>query len=136
MITRREYMADSKNLHRVYYGQFITEEMPYIIKQHIGLARLLASKDECFNDISIYKWDAMLYSMYDRRTNKKLRAKDASIAFGNNTAYYTIWHFDHKSVDRRMRWAEDNPSLAGYVCTFKECARQMVERYERENRAD
>lgn len=125
MITRKEYMANSANLHRAYYSQFITEEMEQLIQLHIGLDRLLTSKDEHFNDITdIREWDAMMYSTYDKRDGRKLCAG----WLGNIEAYETRWHFNCHPVIKLMRDAGDVPTLSGYTCTFKECARQMVER--------
>lgn len=128
MITRKEYMANSRELHRAYYRQFITAQMKDIILRELGMKRLSSCNDiEHFNDIPIHRWDAMLYSMYDKRTDRRLWDKRASEEFGNDKAYYTVWHFNRSPVDKLMRSAGDIPSLSGYISTFKECARYMLE---------
>jgi hypothetical protein len=46
--------------HRQYYAQFVTEEMKSRLVQYIGLDRLLESKDEHLNDISLRTWDLFI----------------------------------------------------------------------------
>ena len=131
MITRRDYMNDSPNLHRKYHAQFVLPFMEDMILQFIGLDKLMACKDKHLNDIPIHKWDALLFSLYSKRTGKKLRDTAASEAFGNTKAYHIVWQFDRVPVDKLLLEAGEMPSLATYVCIFKECARQMVERIAR-----
>ena len=52
MITRKEYMSDSSNLHHDYYAQFVTEETKSFVLTRIGMNKLLASKDGHLNDIA------------------------------------------------------------------------------------
>ncbi len=51
MITRKQYMADSKNLHARFFEQFITEETVSFIERNIGIEKLKASKCPHLNDV-------------------------------------------------------------------------------------
>ena len=53
MITRKEYMKDSKKLHQAYYLQFATECTKREILETIGLDNLLASNDKHLNDVKL-----------------------------------------------------------------------------------
>lgn len=59
MITRKEYMADSRNLHHAYYLQFATKSTFSIVHMRIGVEAILASTDPHMNDIPLGKWDAL-----------------------------------------------------------------------------
>lgn len=59
VITRREYLRDSKKLHHKYYLQFATKKTYEIVKVNIGLYNILESKDERFNDIPLQRWDRL-----------------------------------------------------------------------------
>ena len=122
MLMRKDYMKDGKNLHRAYYAQFITPEMEDMILKNIGLDRLMSSIDKNLNDIDLSLWDSMMFSLYDKRTGKRVPTH----MLGN--VYRVSWNFDHKIVDKLFKEAGDGPSLAGYTCIFKECAKQLVER--------
>lgn len=123
MLMRKDYIQAGKNLHRAYYAQFITPEMEDMILKNIGLDRLMSSIDKNLNDIDLSLWDSMMFSLYNKRTGKKV----ASEAYGNK-AYRIVWQFDRIPVDRLLWEAGDMPSLFGYTCIFKECAKRMVER--------
>jgi len=58
MITRAEYIAGNAS-HRDYYGQFVDEAVLDGIKRDLGLERIMASKDESFNDIPLAVWDCL-----------------------------------------------------------------------------
>ena len=56
--TRKEYMA-GKVSHNDYEAQFVNGEVINYVLRGIGRDRILASKDEHFNDIPLAKWDAL-----------------------------------------------------------------------------
>ena len=71
MITSKEYMADSANLHQAFFLQFATTATFNIVKSHIGVKAILASTDKYFNDIPLVKWDMLNESIkgsIDRET--------------------------------------------------------------------
>lgn len=51
MITRKQYLADSKNLHARFFEQFITEETVAFIERNIGIDKLKASTCPHLNDV-------------------------------------------------------------------------------------
>ena len=51
MITHKEYMANSAELHHAYYLQFATEETKRFVLEHIGMDKLLHSTCPHLNDI-------------------------------------------------------------------------------------
>ncbi len=53
MITRQEYMADSKALHDEYYLQFATAATMVQVSDSIGIDELLKSTDHHLNDVKI-----------------------------------------------------------------------------------
>lgn len=55
MITRKDYMADSANLHHSYYLQFATESTYSLIKTFV------AGRD--YNSIPLRQWDRMSESV-------------------------------------------------------------------------
>ena len=59
MITRNEYIKNSRVLYADYYRQFATDEMRRAVVEFIGLDMIQASTDEHFNDIPLEKWDNM-----------------------------------------------------------------------------
>jgi hypothetical protein len=56
--TRKEYMAGEVS-HNDYEAQFVNAEVINYVLRGIGRDRILASKDEHFNDIPLAKWDAL-----------------------------------------------------------------------------
>ena len=51
MITRKDYMNNSSELHHEYYSQFVTESTLSFIKDNIGIDKLKTSKDKHLNDL-------------------------------------------------------------------------------------
>ena len=51
MITHKEYMANSSELHHAYYLQFATEATKRFVLERIGMDKLLRSTDPHLNDI-------------------------------------------------------------------------------------
>ena len=66
MITRKDYMADSANLHHSYYLQFATQSTYSLIKAFIG--------GRGYNSISLRSWDS-ISEMVGRTVDKALLAK-------------------------------------------------------------
>ena len=63
MITRKDYMADSANLHHSYYLQFATESTYSLIKTSVG------GRD--YDSIPLHSWDR-ISEMVRRTVDKKL----------------------------------------------------------------
>lgn len=63
MITRKDYMADSANLHHSYYLQFATKSTYSLIKAFVG--------ERDYNSISLRNWDSMS-EMVRASVDKKL----------------------------------------------------------------
>lgn len=134
MISRKEYLAAGRDhdMHRRYYEQFITVSMEVHIQEHIGINRLLSSTDEHFNDIDITEWYNMILYLKDKKTGKLVTdTRVFRTAVGEFNNYLHKFRFDHYAVDKALKECGDLPSIAGYVCIFKECARQMVEKFRR-----
>ena len=55
MITRKDYMADSANLHHSYYLQFATESTYSLIKAFVG--------ERDYNSIPLRQWDRISESV-------------------------------------------------------------------------
>ena len=66
MITRKDYMADSANLHHSYYLQFATPSTFSLIKAFV------AGRD--YNSISLHSWDR-ISEMVRMTVNKTLLAR-------------------------------------------------------------
>lgn len=97
MKTRRDYI-DGKATFSEYYRQFITPELVEAVKTKIGIDKVRASKDPHLNDIPLRSWD-YLFQDYNLK----------------------------KGIEKKMHEASDFLSLAGAVCTAKECARMLAE---------
>jgi len=96
MKTRRDYM-DGKATFSEYYAQFITPSLIEAVKGEIGIDKVKASKDPHLNDIALSKWDNLFQD-------------------------YNI----KKEIALKMKEAGDYLSMAGAVCTAKECARLLA----------
>lgn len=106
IITRKQYMDNSSELHHAYYSQFVTPETEKYVLKSVGLKKLLRSKDGHFNDLGIrhslngagtWVWDFAPYNLQAMR--------DA----GEVTRGYL-------------------PSHSSVTCTAKAAARSIVER--------
>lgn len=58
LIPRSRYMNKEVTYHE-YYGQFVTDAIKDRVVNAIGLARIVGSTDEHFNDIPLKEWDAL-----------------------------------------------------------------------------
>jgi hypothetical protein len=96
MKTRRDYI-DGKATFSEYYTQFITPELINAVKEKIGIDRVKESNDPHLNDIPLSKWDSIFLD-------------------------YNL----KKGISLRMQDAGDFLSMAGAVCTAKECARLLA----------
>ena len=56
MISRSDYI-NGQGLHRAYYAQFVVDAHYSRLSNSVGIDRILASKDEHFNDIPLELWD-------------------------------------------------------------------------------
>jgi hypothetical protein len=95
MKTRRDYI-DGKVTFSDYYRQFITPELEKAVSEKIGIDAVKGSNDPHLNDIPLGKWDN-LFQDYNLK----------------------------KGIALKMQNAGDYLSLAGAVCTAKECARLL-----------
>lgn len=59
LITRAEYMADSKALHHAYFLQFATRATFDLVRRRIGVDAIRASTDPHLNDIPLRRWDEL-----------------------------------------------------------------------------
>ena len=96
MKTRRDYI-DGKVTFSDYYRQFITPELKKAVSEKIGIDAVIASNDPHLNDIPLKKWDN-LFQDYNLK----------------------------QGIALKMQEAGDFLSLAGAVCTAKECARILA----------
>jgi hypothetical protein len=62
MITREEYMENSKELHWAYYGQFVTDGIKNMVISKFGIENLVSSlkEDKYMNNIPLKKWDDLV----------------------------------------------------------------------------
>ena len=97
MKTRRDYI-DGKATFSEYYRQFITPELVEAVKSKIGIDKVKTSKDPHLNDIPLNSWDNLF--------------QDCALK---------------KGIEKKMHEANDYLSIAGAVCTAKECARMLAE---------
>jgi hypothetical protein len=96
MKTRRDYI-DGKATFSEYYTQFITPSLIEAVKGKIGVDRVKSSNDPHLNDIPLAKWDSIFLD-------------------------YNL----KKEIALKMQEVGDFLSLAGCVCTAKECARILA----------
>jgi hypothetical protein len=96
MKTRRDYI-DGKATFSEYYQQFTTPALIEAVTRKIGIDRVKASKDPHLNDIPLAKWDSIFLD-------------------------YNL----KKEIALKMQEAGDFLSMAGAVCTAKECARTLT----------
>lgn len=63
-MTRQEYMKDpTYENHRLYCGQFVTDNLRRIVVRAIGEKRILESTDKHMNDIPLHEWDSLEWSI-------------------------------------------------------------------------
>jgi hypothetical protein len=103
MITRKQYLEDSENLHDTYYRQFVTDGIKQMVLNRFGLDKLKVHVTKKMDEkgyIPLDKWDAM--------------------AGG----------YGSKLGESKMKEVGDYPSLAGAVCILKQAAKMIVEENE------
>ena len=111
-ITRAEYMQDSSNLHRQYYGQFVNDAVKNKVLQFIGKEALLASTDEHLNDIPLKKWDALGGFIF---RGSELILKPTTI----------------EPIEiSKLKEANEGVSPSTLVCIYKEAGKQLIEQYK------
>ena len=74
MITRKEYLADSANLHRRYYLQFATQSTYKLVKTFVG--------ERDYKSIPLYKWDS-LSELVRMSVNKTLLGRAEGYEYPN-----------------------------------------------------
>ena len=103
MITRKDYMSNSGELHHKYYSQFVTESTLDFIKRNIGIDKIKASKDKHLNDI---------------------------VKISNTTGTWT-WDFSPINLELARElgevWPNSFPSQSTRTCVGKAAARMLVE---------
>ena len=59
MITRQEYLSNSRELFHEYYSQFVTKESINLVKDTFGTDKLIKAyqKDKSLNTIPLHEWD-------------------------------------------------------------------------------
>jgi hypothetical protein len=104
LITRKQYMENSSELHHAYYAQFITDGTRAYVKSRIGIDKLMKSNDKYFNDLGI------------KHTQ--------------NGAGTWVWDFAPVNIQRMRDAGECGvgylPSQSAVTCTAKACARMLV----------
>lgn len=53
------HLIQNKISHSQYYGQFVSRDIKNLVAKHIGLDRILSSKDQDFNDIPLEEWESL-----------------------------------------------------------------------------
>lgn len=104
LITRKQYMDDSSNLHHAYWSQFVTQGTREYVLARIGLAKLLESKDQYFNDLGI----------------KHSPGSDGT----------WVWDFAPVNIEKMREAGECSegrlPSRCAHTCTAKAAARMLA----------
>ena len=111
MLTRQDYMKDSRKLHRQYFAQFVDDVTKKEVLGHIGKDKIMASKDEHFNDISMDLWDDMSGFSFSKRTGEMLRKPS----------------YIRPELMAKLKETGEGVSCASLVCIYKECAKQIKE---------
>lgn len=59
MITRKEYLSNSRELFHEYYGQFVTKGLINLVRDVFGTAKLIKAyqEDKNLNNIPLEEWD-------------------------------------------------------------------------------
>lgn len=115
-ITRKEMLADSSNLHRDYYRQFVEDWMIDRLLEKFGAEQLL----------SWWRGDMTIpLKEWDRLYTKPCRA-GMSCYYGDLSGF-TIEPAT-PSLRRKLKKAGEMISPCFYVCVFKEAARLYCER--------
>lgn len=109
--TRSDYMSN-KCSHREYYSQFVNDDVKSHVIKHIGLSKLLSSKDKHLNDIPLREWDS-LGGFAFRRNDIILRPRSID---------------DIKPIDYELlKEAGEGLSPATSTCIYKEAAKEIIE---------
>jgi len=105
MITRKEYMENSSEMHHKYYGQFVTESVKRLVLSEFSITELETSftEDKWMNTLKLERWDR-LFPLVPISVFNKIR----------------------ESGDVNAR------SLANSVCVLKAAARILIEENENE----
>ncbi len=100
MITREQYMENSKELFHAYYSQFVTQSTLNFVERQFGVKRLRASTDEHLNDL----------------------CKHTQGGAGN-------WTWDFSPINTSLlKPLGENNSDSTHTCVGKAAARMILER--------
>lgn len=102
--TRADYMA-KRCTHREYYGQFVSQYVRDLVRDRVGMARLLSSRDEHLNDIPLSVWDSFW-----------VRHADGGMYIQLPFAVVSL-----------IKEAGEDFSASTGTCILKEAARQVIE---------
>ena len=108
MITRAQYMEDSTNLHRQYYGQFVTPALKKLVLQRFGAERLkkALAHEKNLNSIPLAEWDRL----------------------AGASGHPSDGRFYLPSINMEaIKATNEGMSLSTCVCTLQEAARQICE---------
>lgn len=104
LIPRADYMA-GKVTHRQYYAQFVTPYVTQAVLRAIGRDTIIKSTNEHFNDIQLYRWDAIIgWSDFGR----------VPVAL-------------NLGCGKMLRECGDSVSASTLICIMKEAAQQIKE---------
>ncbi len=95
---------ESTEHHRAYYAQFVTPYVKALVKDRVGLSRLLSSKDPHLNDIPLSEFDSIWV-----RYTPSIHIRPPS------------------AISALLREAGEGNSAATGTCILKEAARQLIE---------
>ena len=71
-MTRKEYIANSSELHRQYNAQFVNNSIKVAVKNYFGIDALLNSNDKHLNDIPLEQWDSV-GTRFKSHLNKEMK---------------------------------------------------------------
>jgi hypothetical protein len=132
MITRNDYMNNcSSDNHfdsfREYYSQFVTPEIKALVERTFTKEKLVKAykTDEHFNNIPMYKWDA-LAGLYPNKKFAKMPEYGCSLSL--NQWLDTGGNGPLKSLVNKalLKEAKEGWSLCTATCIAKEAARQIA----------
>lgn len=120
MITRKQYLQDSSNLHRQYFGQFVNEGVKQKVLSHFtveDLKQSLAQDDHFNSNITPLKtWDLMGGFVW-----RIIRGQQVAVL-------KPISSFEMLPIDYGLlKKVGEGFSSSTSVCIYKEAARQIVE---------
>lgn len=116
MITRKNYMEKSKDMHRIYFGQFVNEAVKSFILSRFTVEELHNAyiTDTHLNSIALHHWDKLVG--LDRKTDIEQWNRN-----GGNCVLKQIVNL------KLLKLCGEGWSLSTATCIMKEAAKQIVE---------